>query len=213
MPPTPTTRNALYTISGPSGVGKSSLVAALARDQDRIAVSVSYTTRPKRDGETEGVEYHFIDPPHFADMVAAGEFLEHAEVFGHQYGSSRQWVEQTLADERDVLLEIDWQGALQVREAMPQGVWVFILPPSLGALGTRLDGRGSEAPELRHRRLASAVADMRHARSADYLIINEYFEQALADLRRALSGGALLRRCQEARHDALLQQLWEADAS
>ena len=211
-PPIPATRNALYTISGPSGVGKSSLVAALARDQDHIAVSVSYTTRPQRDGETEGLDYHFIDPPRFAAMVASGEFLEHAEVFGHHYGTSRQWVEETLASGREALLEIDWQGAQQVREAMPQGVGIFVLPPRLGALGARLSGRGTDTPALRRRRLASAVADMRHARDADYLIVNERFEQALSDLRRALRGGALLRRCQEARHAELLRHLWKADA-
>ena len=208
MPPTPATRNALYTISGPSGVGKSSLVAALARDRDRVAVSVSYTTRPQRDGETEGVDYHFIDPPQFATMVAAGEFLEHAKVFGHDYGTSRQWVDQCLAKGRDVLLEIDWQGARQVRAAIPQGVWIFVLPPSLDALGERLSKRGSDSSAMRRRRLASAVSDMHHARDADHLIVNEHFEQALTDLRRALSGGARLRRrYQKARHTELLQQL------
>ncbi len=206
-PPISDTRNALYTISGPSGVGKSSLVAALVRDQEHIAVSVSYTTRPQRDGEVEGHDYHFIDAPRFEAMAAAGEFLECATVFGNRYGSSRQWVEQMLARGRDVLLEIDWQGALQVRQAMPQGVWVFILPPHCAALGARLSARGSEALELRERRLASAMDDMSHAHEADYLIVNEHFEQALADLHRVLSGGMLLRRCQEARHAELLQQL------
>ncbi len=175
-------KGSLFVISAPSGAGKTSLVKALVGSVDNIGVSVSHTTRAQRPGEVDGVNYHFTDRDTFQAMIGRGEFLEQAEVFGNLYGTSKTWVEQTLQGGQDVILEIDWQGAQQVRRLLPEAVGVFILPPSREVLRERLTGRGTDAAEVIERRLAQAAEDMSHFAEFDYVIINDLFDRALADL-------------------------------
>lgn len=172
----------LYIISAPSGAGKTSLVEALISAVPDMTVSISHTTRPKRPGEVDGVHYHFIDAERFQRMVAAGEFLEHAQVFGNLYGTSREQVVKTLAAGVDVILEIDWQGARQIRAAMPDGVSVFILPPSRDELERRLRGRNQDSDGVIAKRMQEARSEMSHYQEYDYLVVNEDFDVALADL-------------------------------
>lgn len=178
----------LYVISAPSGAGKTSLVKALLAARANLAVSVSHTTRRQRPTEVDGRDYHFIDVARFEQMVAAGAFLEHARVFDNCYGTGRAQLEAQLAAGRDVVLEIDWQGARQVRAALPGCISIFILPPSRAALEQRLRGRGTDSPEVIARRLADAVADMSHWSEFDYVVVNDRFEQAVADLSAILDG-------------------------
>ena len=179
---------ALYVISAPSGAGKTSLVeAALERDQ-RLRLSISYTTRTPREKEADGREYFFVDRDRFGAMVAAGDFLEHASVFDNLYGTSRSQVQKHIADGHPVVLEIDWQGARQVRTAMPSAITIFVLPPSRAELERRLCARGTDSQAVVERRLRDAVADMGHWKEFDYVIVNEDFEQALRDLQAILSG-------------------------
>jgi guanylate kinase len=184
----------LWVISAPSGAGKTSLVKALLAARANLAVSVSHTTRRQRPNEVEGRDYHFVDIPRFEQMVAAGAFLEHARVFDNYYGTGRAQLEARLAAGQDVLLEIDWQGARQVRAALPACTTIFILPPSRGALEQRLKGRGTDSPEVIARRLADAVADMSHWHEFDYVVVNDRFDQAVAELLAILDGtGEALR--------------------
>ncbi len=184
----------LWVISAPSGAGKTSLVRALLVARSNLAVSVSHTTRRQRPNEVEGRDYHFVDIPRFEQMVAAGAFLEHARVFDNYYGTGRAQLEARLAAGQDVLLEIDWQGARQVRAALPSCTTIFILPPSRDALEQRLKGRGTDSPEVIARRLADAVADMSHWREFDYVVVNDRFDQAVAELLAILDGtGEALR--------------------
>lgn len=180
-------KGSLFVIAAPSGAGKTSLVRALLGRLDRIGVSISHTTRPQRPGETDGVNYFFTDRAHFQALINAGEFLEQAEVFGNLYGTSKTWVEQTLASGRDVILEIDWQGAEQIRRLLPETIGIFILPPSLPVLRERLVGRSTDAPEVIERRLAQAATDMTHYVEFDYVVINDDFERALAELLAVVS--------------------------
>lgn len=173
----------LYIVSAPSGAGKSSLVQALLEGDPRLRLSISYTTRPPRPGEEDGVHYHFVSREAFLDMLGRGAFLESAEVYGNFYGTSQPWIETQMAQGHDVLLEIDWQGAAQVRRLFPQAIGIYILPPSLEELERRLRNRGQDSPEVITRRLAAAREDMSHALEYDYLVVNERFDQALADLR------------------------------
>lgn len=173
----------LYTIVAPSGAGKSSLVAALLERDPTIRLSVSTTTRPPRTGEVSGREYHFVTREKFEALIDEGEFLEHAEVYGNLYGTSKRWIEETRAAGEDVLLEIDWQGARQVKRIFPEMSFIYILPPSIGVLGERLVKRGKDTAEVVERRLAAAREDLRHVHQADYVIINEDFSAALADLQ------------------------------
>lgn len=173
----------LYTIVAPSGAGKSSLVAALLERDPTIRLSVSTTTRPPRTGEVSGREYHFVTREKFEALIGEGEFLEHAEVYGNLYGTSKRWIEETRAAGEDVLLEIDWQGARQVKRIFPEMSFIYILPPSIGVLGERLVKRGKDTAEVVERRLAAAREDLRHVHQADYVIINEDFSAALADLQ------------------------------
>jgi guanylate kinase len=173
----------LYIISAPSGAGKTSLVKELIDSMADIRVSVSHTTRPIRPGERDGVNYHFTTPPAFERMFEDDVFLEHALVFGNYYGTSREWVEQQLREGIDVILEIDWQGAQQVRAKMPASVGIFILPPSREVLESRLRGRGQDSDEVIVRRLSEAVTEMSHYAEYDYVVINDDFDTALADLR------------------------------
>jgi guanylate kinase len=173
----------LFVVAAPSGAGKSTLVNALLAREPGISLSISHTTRAPRPGDVDGVQYHFVDRATFAKMVADGEFLEHAEVFGKGYGTSRGAVEPVLAAGRDVLLEIDWQGAAQVRRAMPECVSIFILPPSCAELERRLRARASDAEATIARRLAESREEMSHAHEFDCVIVNDVFEDALAQLQ------------------------------
>jgi len=178
----------LFVIAAPSGAGKTSLVKALLASEPRLRLSVSHTTRKRRPTEEDGREYHFVPVPQFERLVARGEFLEHARVFDNFYGTARRFVKEQLRQGHDVILEIDWQGAQQVRRAMPQCVSIFILPPSRRALAERLAGRATDSPEIIARRLRDAAADMSHYREFDYVIVNDDFAQAVSDLRRVVAG-------------------------
>lgn len=173
----------LYVIVAPSGAGKSSLVNALLEREPDIGLSISYTTRPPRPGDVEGREYFFVSREEFMAMVARDEFLEHAEVYGNLYGTSKKWIEKTCASGSDVILEIDWQGARAVRALFPEMCFIYILPPSIEVLRKRLVKRGKDSKEVIERRLAEAREDLKHAHEADYVIINEDFSLALLDLQ------------------------------
>ncbi len=178
----------LWVISAPSGAGKTTLVHALMDRHPGLRFSVSYTTRPARPGERDGLDYHFVEAGQFAGMIERGEFLEHAEVFGRRYGTARGQVETLLAAGHDVLLEIDWQGARQVRARMPECRSIFILPPSLSELERRLRGRGTDDETVISRRLAEAHGDITHWHEFDYVIINDALERALVGLEAILAG-------------------------
>ncbi len=200
-------RGTLFVISAPSGAGKTSLVAAMLRNDEKLGVSVSHTTRPMREGEQDGVNYHFVSRDAFEAMIGQGDFLEHADVFGNYYGTSHSWVRDTLAGGQDVILEIDWQGAEQVRRLMPECVGIFIVPPSPEVLRERLVGRGTDKPEVVERRLAEAAEECRHALEFDYLVVNDQFEVALADLLAIVRTQRLRVAVQQDRHGALLAGL------
>ena len=172
----------LFIVSAPSGAGKSSLVKAWLEQDPAIDLSISYTTRPPRPGEVDGVNYHFVDRDTFMAMLGRGEFLESAGIYGNFYGTSQPWIEGELARGRDILLEIDWQGAAQVRKLMPQALSIFILPPSIAELRRRLEGRGTDSAEVIERRMAAAREEISHAVEADYLVVNDVFETAQSDL-------------------------------
>jgi len=184
----------LIVVSAPSGAGKTSLVKALLASDPQLHLSISHTTRKMRPTEQQGREYHFVSVPQFEQLRAAGEFLEHARVFDNLYGTSRAFVEKQLQAGYDVLLEIDWQGAQQVRRAMPECVSVFVLPPSRRALAERLARRATDTPEVIARRLADAAADMSHYKDFDYVVVNDDFDRAVQELRRIVAGhGEALR--------------------
>ena len=172
----------LFIISAPSGAGKTTLVNALIKSDPKLTLSVSYTTRPRREEETDNVSYHFIDDESFQEMVEGDSFLEHARVFDHRYGTGSQWVRDKLKNRIDVLLEIDWQGAQQVRRKMDNTVNLFILPPSFQALEDRLRGRGDSDEQVK-RRMEEARTELSHYGEYDFLIINEDFEFALQELK------------------------------
>ena len=172
----------LYIVTAPSGAGKTSLVRALLQNDSQVRLSVSYTTRPPRPGEVDGKDYHFVGEQKFLEMLEHGDFLESAQVYGNRYGTSQPWIENAMRSGTDILLEIDWQGAAQVRKIFPQAIGIFILPPSLEALLERLTGRGQDSDEVIARRLAAARDDIRHVEEFDYVIINDVFESALQDL-------------------------------
>jgi len=197
----------LYTVSAPSGAGKTSLVQALVESNPEVCVSVSHTTRPMRPSEQDGVNYHFIDRDQFESMLAESAFLEHAQVFNNLYGTSRHWVEETLNKGMDVILEIDWQGARQVREQLPDTVSLFILPPSLAALRQRLTGRGQDDPAVIESRMSEAISEISHYRDADYLIINDDFTTALAQFQALITSQHLRRDRQEQIHAEMLAEL------
>ena len=184
-------RGNLFTVSAPSGAGKTSLVNALVATDERLRVSVSNTTRAIRPGETDGVNYHFTDAATFEQMIEDGSFLEYATVFGNSCGTSKIWVNEQLDLGFDVILEIDWQGAMQAHQWLmaeqgSAGVGIFILPPSLDALRSRLEGRGQDGSDIIDGRMAAAVDEMSHFEQADYLIINDDFDIALADLKAVI---------------------------
>lgn len=200
-------KGSLFVVSAPSGAGKTSLLKALVESVPGIRVSVSYTTRPIRPGEIDGVNYHFTTRKDFLEQVERGDFLEHAEVFGNLYGTSQRWVEEQLELGGDIILEIDWQGAQQVRRLMPAAVSVFILPPSREVLIKRLRGRGQDSEEIIALRTAEAITEMTHYAESDYLVINDQFEQALADLKAIVHSQRLRQLRQDALHQALINSL------
>ncbi len=197
----------LFIVSAPSGAGKTSLVRALMERMDGIAFSVSHTTRPPRPGEVDGRDYHFVDRARFEAMIADGAFVEHARVFDNYYGTARASVEEQRATGLDVVLDIDWQGARQVREAWPDAIDIFILPPSRDALEERLRGRGQDSDEVIARRMRDAVSEARHYDEYQYLIINDEFDTALDELRAIFLAQRLKRQPQALRHRGLLQRL------
>lgn len=180
----------LYVISAPSGAGKTSLVQALLAARSELAVSVSHTTRTPRPHELDGRDYHFVSAMEFQRLAASGEFLEHAQVFDNYYGTGREQVRTRLAAGRSVLLEIDWQGARQVRQSVPECVSIFILPPSRAVLEERLRARRTDSEAVIARRLADAAADMSHCQEFDYTVLNDRFEQSVADLLTVIDGHA-----------------------
>lgn len=197
----------LYIFAAPSGAGKTSLVKALLDKSDGIEVSVSHTTRAPREGEVDGVNYHFTDIAAFNVMVNEGAFLEHAQVFDNLYGTARANIEQRLAAGVDVILEIDWQGARQVRQQFPDSLGVFILPPSRQALEDRLRGRGQDGDEVIARRMRDAESEMSHYAEFDYLVINDDFETALEELKAIITANRLRSPLQASRHGEMLNEL------
>lgn len=197
----------LYTVSAPSGAGKTSLVKALVESTTGICVSVSHTTRAMRPGEENGINYHFVDHDTFSKMVSENAFLEHAQVFTNCYGTSHAWVNEQLNAGSDVILEIDWQGAEQVRRLMPDAVSIFILPPSQECLRQRLTGRGQDGEDVIKARMAEAKSEMSHYSEADYLVINDDFEQALNEFRSIIVSERLKLTTQAQKHQALLKNL------
>ena len=196
----------LFVVVAPSGAGKTTLVDALLKREPNIHLSPSYTTRAPREGEQDGVDYFFVSRAKFEEMIAAGEFLEHADVYGNYYGTSRKWIERELAGDHDVLLEIDWQGAGQVRKLFPHMKGVFILPPSLEELRKRLKSRGKDSPEAIEKRMASARDEISHVLEFEYIIVNEHFEEALADLMAVVRGARVSRAQQAVRFASLIDE-------
>ncbi|WP_312723227.1 guanylate kinase [Stutzerimonas kunmingensis] len=201
------TTGTLYIVSAPSGAGKTSLVKALIDAQPQVRVSVSHTTRTMRPGEVDGVNYHFVSREDFLARLERNEFLEHAEVFGNLYGTSQRWLEDTLAEGFDLILEIDWQGAQQVRRLMPQAKSIFILPPTQEALRQRLNNRGQDSDEIIDKRMREAVSEMSHYVEYDYLVINDDFAHALIDLQSIFRSNQLIQKTQQQRHARLLGEL------
>ena len=197
----------LFVVAAPSGAGKTTLVRLLLEQESRVHLSISYTTRAPRPGEENGREYHFVDNVEFQAMIARHEFLEWAEVHNNYYGTSKVWLEQQITAGKDILLEIDWQGAQQVRKVFPDAVGVFILPPSMEELTRRLTGRGTDSADVIARRLAAAQAEMRHVGEFDYVIINDQLAQALEELRAVVRASRLSFGVQRVRHAALFERL------
>lgn len=197
----------LFIVTAPSGAGKSTLVTHLLERDPQVHLSVSYTTREPRPGEEDGREYHFVDIPTFRVMRDRGEFLEWAEVHGNYYASSRTWLKDQIASGRDILLEIDWQGAQQVRKAFPGAVGIFILPPSLEVLEQRLRGRGTDAEDVIARRLLAARGEMRHVSEFQYVIINDALHAAVQDLVAVVRAARLRYANQQARHPSYFEFL------
>lgn len=197
----------LFIVSAPSGAGKTSLVKALLAVMPEINLSVSYTTRPPREGEVDGKDYHFIPRDTFLRMLSRGDFVESAEIYGNLYGTSQPWIQAQIAKGRDILLEIDWQGAEQVRRIFPSSIGIFILPPSLHVLETRLRGRGKDDEEVIQRRLQGACEEISHVAEFDYVIINDILEMAVSQLRAIVTAAGLRRDCLLGRHQELIEQL------
>jgi guanylate kinase len=204
---TNSSKGTLYVFAAPSGAGKTSLVKALVEQSDGIEVSVSHTTRAPRPGEVDGVNYHFTDVEAFNAMVKAGAFLEHAQVFDNFYGTAQANIEERLVAGVDVILEIDWQGARQVRQQFPDSLGVFILPPSRQALEDRLRGRGQDGDDVIARRMRDAVSEMSHFAEFDFLVINDDFDTALQELKAIITANRLRTPLQASRHGEMLNEL------
>ncbi|BBP47085.1 guanylate kinase [Thiosulfatimonas sediminis] len=197
----------LYIVSAPSGAGKTSLVNKLIEQDSHIMVSVSTTTRPQRAGEQDGINYHFSSVEGFQEKIEHGDFLEYAEVFGNYYGTSKSAVESQLKAGKDVILEIDWQGAQQIRKLMPQATSIFILPPSLEELHRRLNNRGTDSAEIIDGRMNEAVNEMSHYHEYDFIVINYHFEKALEELHSIFKAGRLTQKVQSQNHQNLINGL------
>lgn len=200
-------KGALFVVSAPSGAGKTTLVRALIESLDNVVVSVSHTTRPKRPGEEEGVNYFFIDKPEFQTMIDKGIFLEYAQVFDELYGTSQAWVETQLEAGKDVILELDCQGARQIRRHYPEATTLFILPPSQEALEERLRNRRQDSPEVIEKRLKEARNEIEHYPEYDYIIVNDIFEEALSKLIAIVSAHRLHIRVQQTQLEELINKL------
>jgi len=200
----------LFIVTAPSGAGKSSLIGALLKQDPRVRLSISHTTRAPRPGEADGREYHFVDEAAFLGMLERGEFLESAEVHGHRYGTSHAAVASAIKDGHDLVLEIDWQGAEQVRRLHPDSISIFILPPSLEELERRLRSRGQDSDAVIRRRVENAVEEILHAAEFDYVIINSIFEEARRDLAAVVRAARLTLAQQRARNPDLLNRIGKA---
>ncbi|WP_067221185.1 guanylate kinase [Marinomonas gallaica] len=197
----------LFILSAPSGAGKSSLYKALLEADSNVRISVSHTTRAPRSGEEHGREYFFVDVDSFLDMIADNAFFEHAQVFDNYYGTSKQAIFDMLDQGLDVILEIDWQGARQVRELYPEAIGVFILPPSLSALEERLTGRGTDSEDVIARRMSKAVSEMSHYEEYEYVIINDDFEHALTQLKAVFAANRTRTSLIQEIHSELINDL------
>jgi len=197
----------MLMIVAPSGAGKSSLVNALLQDEAGLKLSLSTTTRAPRPGEVDGKDYRFVTKEVFLRERDAGQFLEWAEVHGHFYGTSKPWIESQMQSGNDVMLEIDWQGAQQIRKLIPSAQWIFIFPPSIEALEERLRKRGQDDEATIQRRLAAAHIELQHAHEADFIVLNDSFDQALVDLKQILAASRLRSGPSMARNPALLRRL------
>jgi len=197
----------LFIVSAPSGAGKTSLVSAMLAATPDVDLSISYTTRPPRPGEADGKDYHFVSRETFLAMAERGDFLESAEIYGNLYGTSQSWIQAETANGRDILLEIDWQGAAQVRRVFPDCISIFILPPSLQALESRLKNRGKDSDEVITRRMQTACDEIAHVAEFDYVIINDKLDGAVQQLRAVVVAAGIRRDRQVARHQDLINQL------
>lgn len=197
----------LFVVAAPSGAGKTSLVKALVDSMPNLTVSISHTTRSKRPGETEGINYYFVDQAEFQRMIEHKDFLEYATIFENHYGTSKSWVEQTLARGIDVILEIDWQGHQQIKRIFPHAISIFIIPPSLQDLQNRLINRKQDQPEIIKKRLADAHATVSHLHEFDYMVVNDDFDKALHDLQIIVEAGRLLQTRQSAKNVQLIANL------
>ncbi len=200
-------KGTLFIVTAPSGAGKTSLVKALIEREQQLRVSVSHTTRAKRPGEVDGVNYHFVDEAAFMEMLGEGNFFESAHVYGNHYGTSQLWVNEQLEAGCDVILEIDWQGAVQIRNLDPNACSIFILPPSLETLKTRLQNRAQDDPETIDKRMNEAVAEISHVAEADFVVINDDFDTALEDLSSIIRSYRLTIKYQETNQAALFASL------
>ena len=197
----------LFIVTAPSGAGKTSLVRELLTADPNVQLSISYTTRAPRPGELNGQDYHFISMDEFMVMLGNGEFLESAEVYGNRYGTSQPWITGKMQEGKDILLEIDWQGAAQVRKIFPEAIGIFILPPSIGTLRERLKNRSQDTDEIIERRMQAARDDISHVGEFDYVIINNDFKEAVRDLLAVVRAARLTTGKQLSRHSDLLTQL------
>ncbi|PID44132.1 MAG: guanylate kinase [Proteobacteria bacterium] len=201
------TSGILFVVSAPSGAGKTSLLRALLDGRSDTVLSVSHTTRARREGETNGVSYHFVEKNRFTEMIGQGDFIEHAEVFGHYYGTSEASVRDMLSAGKNVILEIDWQGARQVRKRFPSASGIFILPPSKSALRERLYGRGQDSDEIIEARMKEAENEISHYSEYDYLVVNDDFDTALAQMNSILESRSMEISVQQVRLVGLLSEL------
>ncbi|MBV8656488.1 MAG: guanylate kinase [Burkholderiales bacterium] len=197
----------LYVVTAPSGAGKTTLVLALLAAEPQVQLSISYTTRAPREGEVDGKDYHFTSRETFLQMVEHGDFLEHAEVHGNLYGTSQKWISEAIGSGRDILLEIDWQGAQQVRKLFPEAIGIFILPPSSAVLEQRLRNRGKDSEEAITRRMANAREEIGHVDEFDYVIVNEHIDLAVRDIVGIVRAERCRLAPQSARHGDLIASL------
>lgn len=197
----------LYIVSAPSGAGKTSLLRSLSAQLEGLVISVSHTTRVMRPGEVDGTDYHFVDTAEFESMIERDGFLEYAQVFDHYYGTAQSSVEAMMASGKDVILEIDWQGAQQVRDKLPESVSVFILPPSKQVLQQRLSDRGQDSSKIIARRMADAVSEMSHYAEYDYLIINDDFDNAVGEFAMIVGSNRLSLDIQRQKQENLIKSL------